>query len=101
MIAEWTEEEERYRRFPDERVTDTKPDSSGKIKSILSDEQLKIYEQYKNKWIDFNGSQSASHYLRKYPVTLRLTEVQKDSIYQLQRCRARHPGIGRRLLATD
>jgi len=81
-IAEWAEEKARYKRFPDERTTDSPPKTEEKIKTILSDEQLEIYQRQEAHERDFTATHTATRDLHKYPVTLKLTEDQKSSLYQ-------------------
>jgi len=52
------------------------------IKSVLTDEQLPIYEEHLNQENDNNAVFVATMQLGDYPISLSLSEEQKDVIYQ-------------------
>ena len=52
------------------------------IKSILTDDELKIYEQDLRERDKVRTERSSSYRLAKYPVTLNLSEEQKDAIFE-------------------
>lgn len=53
-----------------------------KIKALLTPEQLEIYEVHLEERKDSRASTAATSTLGRYPVTLLLSEEQKDSIYE-------------------
>ena len=53
-----------------------------KIKALLTTEQLEIYEVHLEERKDSRASTAATSTLGRYPVTLLLSEEQKDSIYE-------------------
>lgn len=57
------------------------PALTDNIKSILSDEQLDVYEKHLAQKADSEAATKATDLLGNYPVTMNLSENQKDIIY--------------------
>jgi len=58
------------------------PDISDDIKSILSDEQNEAWEMHQNQKQNADVEAQAVNKLAKYPISMNLTEEQKDFIFQ-------------------
>jgi len=57
-------------------------ETENKIKGILNDEQISIWDDGKNQELNTLAETAASVYLGTYPVSLKLDEGQKDVIWQ-------------------